>query len=243
MYYRLELNGLKAIAVIFLILFHSNLEIFGGGYIGIDVLFVISGYLITRSLINELDLKIFSMSSFHEKRFRRILPTLIIVIIFSIIFSFFFLYPYQIEDFSNSILFTTTLTSNFYFWKNTGGYFSGSFAEQMPLLHTWSIAAQEQFYLFFPLFFLLARRLGYKILFFLILLISISSLLLAEFASIHNPRPNFFLIITRVWEILFGSLIAIYLTKINSGQTNKDSAFLSLFGILLIEYKVNELNL
>ena len=126
MQYRNEITGLRAVAVIPLILFHSNLAPFYGGYIGVDVFFVISGYLITNTIINEVENKSFSIAVFHANRFRRIFPVLILVTIFSIFSSFFFMYPYQIIDFSNSILFVSTLTSNFYFWQNTGGYFSGS---------------------------------------------------------------------------------------------------------------------
>ncbi len=231
--YRKEIDGLRAIAVIPIILFHANLAPFHGGYIGIDVFFVISGYLVTHSIINEIENKNFSMSSFHEKRARRILPVLILVCITSIIMSIIFMYPFQILDFANSVFFTSTLTSNFYFWKNTGGYFSGSFVEQMPLLHTWSIAAQEQFYIFFPIFFLILWRFGYKIFLTLILFIFLVSFLLSEFASINNPRPNFFLIVTRVWEILLGSMCAIYLLKIKT-KNNEGSDIFSTFGLFII---------
>ena len=232
MIYRKEIDGLRALAIIPIIFFHANLAPFQGGYIGVDVFFVISGYLITNIIIDEIEQKKFSISNFHERRARRIMPALIVVTLTSSILSIFFMYPYQILDFANSIFFTSTLTSNFYFWQNTGGYFSGTFVEQMPLLHTWSIAVQEQFYIFFPLFFLLIWRLGYKIFFFSILLITLISFSISEFASTHNPRANFFLIVTRVWEILIGSMSSIYLLKIRN--KNYGSEIFSIIGISII---------
>ena len=232
MHYRNEIDGLRAIAVIPVMLFHANIPYMSGGYVGVDIFFVISGYLITGIIINETENKSFSLLNFYERRARRILPALIFVVLLSIFASFFLMFPFQIFDFANSIIYVLTFISNFYFWQNTGGYFSGILVEQMPLLHTWSLAVEEQFYLIFPIFFLIFFRLGYKKLLICVLIVLLLSLFVAQYASFYHPRPNFFLIVTRAWEIMVGSICAILL--INYKDNIKKSNFISFFGFLII---------
>tara|TARA_B100001093_G_scaffold520091_1_gene612618 strand:+ start:4099 stop:5970 length:1872 start_codon:yes stop_codon:yes gene_type:complete len=231
MHYRKEIDGLRALAVIPVMLFHANVNLIPGGYIGVDIFFVISGYLITGIIINATEQKHFKISSFYERRARRILPALIIVILFSIFASIFIMYPFQIIDFAKSVFYVSIFSSNFYFWQNTGGYF-GTLSGEMPLLHTWSLAVEEQFYLIFPIFFIIFLRFGYKKILILILVITILSFCIAQYASFHHPRPNFFLIFTRAWEILIGSICAIFLIKY--GDKVKKSNLLSIIGLFLI---------
>ena len=118
MQYRNEIDGLRALAVIPVMLFHANIPFMSGGYIGVDVFFVISGYLITGIIINETENNSFRLINFYERRARRILPALLLVVLFSMLASVFLMYPFQIFDFANSIIYVLTFVSNFYFWQN-----------------------------------------------------------------------------------------------------------------------------
>ena len=150
MQYRSEIDGLRALAVVPVILYHAGVSLFQGGYIGVDVFFVISGYLITTILIEDLTAGQFSLGRFYERRARRILPALFVVMLVCIPFSWIWMLPTQMKDFSESIIAVIFFGSNILFWRETG-YFSAA-SELKPLLHTWSLAVEEQYYLLFPLF-------------------------------------------------------------------------------------------
>lgn len=148
MNYRREIDGLRAVAVVPVILFHSGLPLLPGGFVGVDVFFVISGYLITTLLVQELDAGRYSISGFYERRARRILPALFVVLVVSVPLAFLFMLPFQIEDFSSSLAASVLFLANFYFLSQVG-YFSPD-AELQPLLHIWSLSVEEQFYMLFP---------------------------------------------------------------------------------------------
>ena len=150
--YRPEIDGLRALAVLPVVLFHAGLGC-PGGYIGVDIFFVISGFLITSILQKLLHSGNLVMSCFWEKRIRRILPALLVVILFSIAGAAFSFYPASFEDFGKELIAQSSLVSNFYFWQQDG-YFAAP-SEHRALLHTWSLAVEEQFYFVFP--FLLKR--------------------------------------------------------------------------------------
>jgi peptidoglycan/LPS O-acetylase OafA/YrhL len=158
MIYRREIDGLRAIAVVPVILFHAGVTVFSGGYVGVDVFFVISGYLITSILIGELEQGNFSIARFYERRARRILPALFFVMLCCIPFAWMWMLPSELKDFSQSIAAVVFFASNVLFWREEG-YFAPT-AELKPLLHTWSLAVEEQYYLLFPVFLLLAWRFG-----------------------------------------------------------------------------------
>ena len=151
MQYRPEIDGLRALAVIPVLLFHAKFDFFKGGFIGVDIFFVISGYLITSIIYNEIKNNTFSIVNFYERRIRRIFPALFFVCFASIPFAWFWLLPSDFQDFSQSLVAVSLFSSNFLFWKESE-YFSTA-AELKPLLHTWSLAVEEQFYFFFPLLF------------------------------------------------------------------------------------------
>ena len=153
MQYRREIDGLRALAVIPVILFHAGFEAFSGGFVGVDVFFVLSGYLITTIILSDLELGKFSLLNFYERRARRILPALFLVILVSIPFAWAWLLPTDMRDFSQSLVAVATFTSNILFWRESG-YFDEA-AELKPLLHTWSLSVEEQFYVLYPLFLLL----------------------------------------------------------------------------------------
>jgi len=231
MKYRAEIDGLRALAVLPVIFFHAGFEPFSGGYIGVDVFFVISGYLITTILINEMQQGQFSLVSFYERRARRILPALFVVVICSIPFAWVLLTPSEMKDFSQSLLGVATFSSNILFWLESG-YFDTA-AELKPMLHTWSLAVEEQFYILFPLFLMLLWRVKSASRVLIIVLFVILSLVLAQWASFNKPSAAFFLLITRAWELLLGVLCAFYLVS-NKSINRKLAEFLSCIGIFLI---------
>ena len=151
--YRREIDGLRAIAVLPVILFHAGFDAFSGGFIGVDVFFVISGYLITTMIIADLEQGKFSIINFYERRARRILPALFLVMLSCIPLAWMWLLTSDMKDFSKSLVAVTVFASNILFWRENG-YFETA-AELKPLLHTWSLAVEEQFYVLFPLFLVL----------------------------------------------------------------------------------------
>ena len=169
--YRSEIDGLRAIAVIPVVLFHAGFGLFDGGFVGVDVFFVISGYLITTIILKELGNNTFSLKNFYERRARRILPALIFVILITSILSFTFLTKSELAGYFKSVNATLFFYSNFYFWKTTP-YFNSE-ADLEPLLHTWSLSIEEQFYLLFPitLIFLFSFFRKYIFLFFISMII------------------------------------------------------------------------
>ncbi len=146
--YRPDIDGLRAIAVLSVVFYHANLG-FSGGYVGVDVFFVISGYLITKLILDEIERGSFSMVNFWERRIRRIFPALAAMVALTCILGWFLLLPNDLEKLGASVIAQTLLVSNFYFWRTTN-YFDGA-NEEKPLLHTWSLAVEEQFYLIFPI--------------------------------------------------------------------------------------------
>ncbi|MEE4135727.1 MAG: acyltransferase, partial [Desulforhopalus sp.] len=149
MKYRAEIDGLRAVAVVPVVLFHAGFPIFSGGYVGVDVFFVISGFLITTIIIGELDAGRFSLVTFYERRARRILPALFFVIMACLPFAWALMVPQDMKDFGQSLTAVALFSSNILFWSESG-YFAPA-SELKPLLHTWSLAVEEQYYLLFPL--------------------------------------------------------------------------------------------
>lgn len=248
--YRKEIDGLRAIAVIPVVFFHAGISSFSGGYVGVDVFFVISGYLITSLIVAEKEKEEFSIINFYERRARRILPALFFMSLVCVPFSFLLMSPSQLKEFSDSLISIPLFVSNFVFWGESG-YFSSA-AEEKPLLHTWSLAVEEQYYLLFPIFILIFWKLKREILVSIIFIISILSILLAQFGSNlasqppfydevfrYNAIPDFafFLAPTRAWELLFGSLTAFFLLK---ERKNKFfvSQILSLTGMSMIIFSI-----
>ena len=158
MKYRSDIDGLRALAVLPVILYHAGFDWFSGGFVGVDVFFVISGYLIATIIISEIAEENFSLIDFYERRSRRILPALFFVMFVCLPFSWLWLTPSDLKDFGESLIFVSTFSSNFFFWLESG-YFNSS-VELKPLIHTWSLAVEEQYYILFPVFLMLTWRLG-----------------------------------------------------------------------------------
>ena len=237
MQYRPEIDGLRAIAVVPVILFHAGIQAFGGGYIGVDVFFVISGYLITSIILSELAGKTFSFIGFYERRARRILPALFFMMAVCLPFAWFWLLPHELKGFSQSLAAVTTYTSNIYFWITTG-YFEIA-AELRPLLHTWSLAVEEQYYLLFPIILTLGMKWSRKGIVAILIVLALFSLFLAQYLSVIKPSFSFYLLPTRIWELLVGTLLAFYFQYSRQGvKKGFIYEFGSIVGILLLFYAI-----
>ena len=186
--YRPEIDGLRAIAVIAVIVYHIkinilNYEILSGGFVGVDIFFVISGYLITLIILKELYLTgTFSFKQFYERRVRRILPALLVVMLVSLPFAWIYLIPNSFVDFSKSIIYSLLFNSNFYFWSSGQEYGADS-GLLKAYLHTWSLSVEEQFYIIFPIFLLLIFKFLRKYIIYFFILGFITSLFVADWGS------------------------------------------------------------
>ena len=209
MKYRSEIDGLRTVAVVPVILFHAGVPGFSGGFVGVDIFFVISGFLITTILVDDLERGDFSILRFYERRARRILPALFVMMAACLPFAWAWMIPAQFNEFAKSLIAVCLFVSNILFWREDN-YFAPA-AEEKPLLHTWSLAVEEQYYLVFPvalflLWFLGRRRVGG-----VILLVTVFSYGLMEWAM-RDPRVTptavFYLLPTRAWELLAGAFCA-----------------------------------
>ncbi|MBB3189388.1 acyltransferase family protein [Halomonas cerina] len=206
-YYRPEVDGLRAVAVIPVILFHAGLDAWSGGFVGVDIFFVVSGYLITGIIYNEIRQGNFSIIKFYERRARRILPALFFVSLTCLAIAWIWMLPKEFSKLSESLVAVNLFVSNIYFWQDVD-YFAGP-ADMQPFLHTWSLAVEEQFYLFFPLVMLVLGMLRRHYLLVMVFLAFLLSLILAEYGARNHPAANFYLLPTRAWELMAGALIAI----------------------------------
>lgn len=238
MKYRKEIDGLRAIAVLPVIFFHAGSSWFGGGFVGVDIFFVISGYLITSILLAEHEAGTFSIYHFYERRARRILPALFLVMFVTLPFAWYWMLPYQLKEFSDSLLAVSTSISNILFWKQSG-YFDIS-SELKPLLHTWSLAVEEQYYVFFPIFLFLfwsidkGRGIWLKG---VLIAAAFFSLVFAQRMVTEDASFAFYLLPTRGWELLIGALIPV-IYSIN--EVDKTPLIIrqamSFAGLILIAY-------
>jgi len=233
MKYRREIDGLRALAVIPVIFFHAGFSLFSGGFVGVDIFFVISGYLITSILINEIISGDFSIITFYERRARRILPALFLVMLVSVPFAWFWLIPADMLDFAQSYSAISVFSSNLLFWKESG-YFDVA-TELKPMLHTWSLAVEEQFYVILPLLLIVLWRFGLKTCVTVLTVFAVASLLLAHWASSNAPSAAFYLLPFRWWELAFGSLTAFFMYRsTGSGLGLNFRQLLCYLGVVLI---------
>lgn len=207
--YRREIDGLRALAVIPVILSHAGLKAFSGGFVGVDIFFVISGYLITSIILSEYNDNKFSFIKFYERRARRILPALFFIITITLPFTWLWMLPSDLKEFGGSLAAVSIFASNFFF-RGKIGYFETA-AETKPLLHTWSLAVEEQFYLLFPLCLIILFVLFKKrpaCIMGILFSGAIVSLGLADWGTRNMPVSSFFLLPTRGWELIVGIMIA-----------------------------------
>lgn len=230
--YRPEIDGLRAFAVMPVILFHAGFSAWSGGYVGVDVFFVISGYLITGILLTDLALGRFSIARFYERRARRILPALFLVLLVSLVFAWLWMLPSQLTSFAGSLISVATFVSNIFFWASED-YFAPA-AELLPLLHTWSLAVEEQFYVLFPPLLYLAWRLGWRRMVLAATLATLLSFAATLWAFRPFPSFTFYLLPTRIWELMAGALCAMAMMR----APPRPSSLLSLLGLALVTLPV-----
>lgn len=239
--YRRDIDGLRALAVIPVIFFHAGFNAFSGGYVGVDIFFVISGFLITKIILHDIECNQFSILHFYERRARRILPALFFVVISSIPIAYLFLIPDDLKNFGQSLVGVSIFASNFLFWLESG-YFGGA-SELKPLIHTWSLAVEEQYYIFFPLLLMCIYSLNKKIIFFIF-----STLFLLSFiaANVITMSPNnsdltsaaFYLLPFRAWELLLGVFCAYADKNKVPRENNFMTEALPLLGLFLIVFSI-----
>ena len=239
--YRQEINGLRALAVLPVVLYHAKFSLFQGGFVGVDIFFVISGYLISGIIFTELSTSSFSLVNFYERRARRILPALFVVLIFSTLISWILLPPIEFKDFGQSLFSVSLFASNFLFWLE-GGYFDTGI-DLKPLLHTWSLAVEEQFYILFPLLAILLFSVNKRFLLPVILLLFFTSLFLAHIFSevnfdINSKKGSFYFLPTRAWELLMGALLFFIPKSTHTPSKDLLNNILSLTGLFLIAFSI-----
>jgi peptidoglycan/LPS O-acetylase OafA/YrhL len=239
--YRREIDGLRAVAVLPVIFFHAGFQAFSGGFVGVDVFFVISGYLITTIILADKDKGTFSLVTFYERRARRILPALFFIMFCCVPFAWLWLMPDHLIDFSKSLIAVSCFASNILFWTESG-YFATA-AELKPLLHTWSLAVEEQYYILFPLFLILVWKLRKRWIFGSLMVLAVTSLALSQWGAYNEPEATFYLLPARVWELAIGALIAIYFLykkqhiDLLTSKKSVNEAF-GMLGIVLILYSI-----
>ncbi|WP_201864193.1 acyltransferase family protein [Microvirga soli] len=221
---------MRAVAVIPVLLFHAEVPFFAGGYVGVDVFFVISGYLITGIISRELANGRFSLVAFYERRMRRIFPCLMAVISFSMVAAIFLFLPEDFSHLSKSVISSVLFSSNILFWRESG-YFNAQ-GDLVPLLHTWSLAVEEQFYILFPLVFVLIYRSARSNLLIIIVALATTSFLISIWGIRKAPTFTFYMAPTRAWELLTGSLLALGLVPPTKNRMGREG--LTLLGIALI---------
>lgn len=231
--YRSDIDGLRALAIIPVIFFHADLGC-PGGFVGVDIFFVISGFLITSLILREIKEDRFSLSRFWERRVRRILPALLVMVIVTLIAGWFLFLPADFELLGKSVISQALIVSNIHFWRETS-YFSAD-VDTKPLLHTWSLAVEEQFYIIFPLALIAVVNWKKFPIFQSLLFLSFGSLVISIIGSYFHPSATFYLLPTRAWEITTGALIA----SISSKQLFKpwQNEMLGLLGFGLILFSI-----
>jgi len=232
--YRRDIDGLRAIAVLPVLLFHAHVAPFSGGFVGVDVFFVISGYLISGIIAREMERGEFSMTRFYERRARRILPALFAMIAFVLVAASWLYLPGDFEGVPRSALMTLAFLPNIWFFTQTG-YFGGS-ADTMPLLHCWSLGVEEQFYIGFPLLLWLIARYAPRSRMTIVAGVALISFLWAWWTQDDGDGFAFYLLPPRAWELFAGALLAIgAIPELRSRGTRE---LLSLAGLAFIGYAV-----
>jgi len=204
--YRPDIDGLRAVAVLSVFAFHEGYLKTPGVFVGVDVFFVISGYLISSTVFAEISGSSFSVLGFYERRIRRIFPALFTMLAVTSAFAAILLLPSELVNYANSLSAAAVSASNFYFWQH-----SDNFDRPLdnPLLHTWSLAVEEQFYILFPLFLILARRISARRLRAAVVVLGLLSLASSAWIVVQNPNAGFYAPYTRAWELLMGTTLSL----------------------------------
>ena len=227
--YRPDIDGLRAIAIFVVVIYHLG-KLSKGGFVGVDVFFVISGYLITSIILADMDAGRFSLANFYERRIRRIFPALFACLAATIIAGYFLLFPSEFVVLANSVIAATFFVANL-FYIDTSGYF-GATAQTLPVLHTWSLAVEEQFYVLFPLALLALTRARREIVIVVLAIAAVASLACSEYLVRSHSVVGYYHLASRGWELLIGSLLA--LGAVPEIKTQRNREILSVLGLLAI---------
>lgn len=235
--YRPDIDGMRCVAVLSVLIFHLSPNKMPGGFVGVDVFFVISGYLISAIVFSEINASRFSVLGFYERRVRRIFPALFgMLIAVSAVLSLLLL-PGEFTTYARSVIAATLSSSNFYFWQHSG-YFDSPTSN--PLLHTWSLAVEEQFYILFPIFLVLTRQFFPKRLKSAVIALFFLSLAASELTLHNNPTSAFYMPHTRAWELLMGTIISLgFFPQLRSTLLRN---LVTIIGILMIGYSIFRFN-
>lgn len=228
--YRSEIDGLRAIAVLLVIFNHLGISYFSGGFVGVDVFFVISGFLITSIIKQEIESNIFSFGNFYKKRIVRLAPSYFLVLAATTIVMWFLAAPNDFQNYIESALYSSVFAANFYMWDSIGGYFSSD-AELTPLLHLWSLGIEEQFYIIWPIVLIVLTKFLPKARLILIILAIFLSVLISQKIATLSPSSAYFLLPFRAFELLIGAcLVFVPLRKKSTIESN----LFGLIGLFLI---------
>lgn len=230
--YRADIDGLRAVAVLSVLAFHIRLRGVQGGFVGVDVFFVISGYLISSIVFSEIAESRYSVIGFYERRIRRIFPALFAMLAVLSVFAVIYLLPAELVAYGKSMLAATASASNFYFWQHSGYFDSPT---SYPLLHTWSLAVEEQFYILFPLFLLLVRKLFPTRLRLSVIALFCVSLVASALVISRSREAAFYMPYTRAWELLLGTILSLGMfPRLQAWQRN----LVTFGGIGLIAFSI-----
>lgn len=207
MQYRPHIDGLRTVAIVPVVLFHMDIALFGGGFTGVDVFFVISGFLITSLIVEEIDTDRFSIWNFYKRRALRILPAFLAMIVAVLAASWFLLFPDETRGLGRSAIAAALFVANIHFWRSSD-YFAPD-VETEPLLHTWTLSVEEQYYIFLPLFLMAVAAFLRRRYLAAILAVSAASFALSLWAVPRDQTAAFYLLPTRAWEFGLGSLAAV----------------------------------
>ena len=239
--YRPDIDGLRAIAIILVIIYHAGFSFLPGGFIGVDVFFVLSGFLITSLIDYEIKEQKFSFKTFYLRRIRRIIPVLVFVMLVVTIPASFILFSNNLEAYSRTLIHTMISTNNFHLYVNSGDYFSEN-SDLIPFLHTWSLSIEEQFYFIFPLLLLfLHKKLSLNVRLLFLILLFVFGLLFSIYQTNVNPRMAYFLLPARLFELLMGACLAVSWSKLPELSNFKNHS-LSIIGLILILVPASFLN-
>lgn len=245
--YRSDIDVLRGISIIAVLLYHAKFQYFEftlikGGFLGVDIFFVITGFLITQILLKELYYqKKILILSFYERRARRLIPVLLLVMLLASILSYFVMDPVKLKQHSSSLFFSIFFGANFYF-HYFGDFYGNSINQFKPLLHLWSLGVEEQFYILFPVFLILINKYFKKFLLFLLISGFLISFALAIYLSKHHPMFSFYMLPSRAWEILAGAILAYYVltkeTKINLSNGFYNFLYYLLIFVLIVSFLI-----
>lgn len=233
--FRYDINGLRAYAVILVVLFHFQVFGFSAGFIGVDIFFVISGYLMTKIIIDQIMQEKFSIWKFYLARGIRILPALLLLTFMIALVGWFLLIPEEYKNYGKHAASSITFLSNFVYWRESSDYFSAA-AHDKILLHTWSLSVEWQFYIILPIILLIIGKIkrNRNILNLAVLFGFIISLILSYKVSQFSPTTAFYMIPTRAWEMLAGGLVYAYFSKLVIANSFKSLVEFTGFGLILL---------